>query len=371
LKTTQNIPPRPWVGIRNISDYSPFGVLLKERTVESAFYRTSFQKQEHDDEVKGEGNSMNFKFRMYDPRIGRFFTVDPMKNYFSYNSVYAFCENRVIDGVDQEGLEFTNANSAETKESLNELIAHPEKINQGGSGTCVIAAITYIWLKNESDYRIRQVAHMIFFNGSAQVKQFKIQPSKYLQKQNPNTGQSFIKSSESSGDRDFEEEYGRELDADWLLISSIQNSLQGQLGQPKKFLGMGYGQYSETSNSFAEVEYLMKNFLGLSNVGKTYYTDRTAMDPVKVLTNLTNLQKNGYEIILAINGGMLSDTKPSTVQTANHVVTFVGNFSQNGSNISLDVQSWGEIYSLTMTIDEFKNSYFGSIYGKKEEKKKE
>ena len=94
------------VGIRNISDYSPFGVLLAERTVEGAFYRNGFQGQERDDEVKGEGNSVNYKYRMHDPRVGRFFTVDPLAMKYPWNSSYAFSENRVIDGVEFEGLEW-------------------------------------------------------------------------------------------------------------------------------------------------------------------------------------------------------------------------------------------------------------------------
>jgi RHS repeat-associated protein len=96
------------VGMRNISDYSAFGVLLKERTVEGADFRTGFQGQEHDDEVKGEGNSVNFKYRMHDPRVGRFFAVDPLSKSYPWNSSYSFSENRVIDGVDLEGLEFEN-----------------------------------------------------------------------------------------------------------------------------------------------------------------------------------------------------------------------------------------------------------------------
>lgn len=60
-----------------------------------------------DDEVKGEGNSVNYKYRMHDPRVGRFFAVDPLAGSYSYNSPYAFSENRVIDGVELEGLERT------------------------------------------------------------------------------------------------------------------------------------------------------------------------------------------------------------------------------------------------------------------------
>ncbi|RFC55350.1 hypothetical protein DXU93_04445 [Brumimicrobium aurantiacum] len=69
-------------------------------------YRYGFQGQEVDNEVKGPGNSINYKYRMHDPRIGRFFAVDPLASEYPHNSPYAFSENRVIDGIELEGLEF-------------------------------------------------------------------------------------------------------------------------------------------------------------------------------------------------------------------------------------------------------------------------
>jgi len=69
-------------------------------------YRYGFQGQEMDNEIKGEGNSINYKYRMHDPRVGRFFAVDPLFTLYPHNSTYAFSENRVIDGVDLEGMEF-------------------------------------------------------------------------------------------------------------------------------------------------------------------------------------------------------------------------------------------------------------------------
>lgn len=42
---------------------------------------------------------------MHDPRIGRFFAVDPLAAQYPHNSPYAFSENRVIDKVELEGLE--------------------------------------------------------------------------------------------------------------------------------------------------------------------------------------------------------------------------------------------------------------------------
>jgi len=87
------------------NDYYPFGMLLPNRHNSSDSYRYGFQGQEKDDELKGEGNSLNYKYRMHDPRVGRFFAVDPLFADFPWNSPYAFSENRLIDAIELEGLE--------------------------------------------------------------------------------------------------------------------------------------------------------------------------------------------------------------------------------------------------------------------------
>ncbi|MEY3751540.1 MAG: hypothetical protein RLZZ354_67 [Pseudomonadota bacterium] len=93
------------VGIVNTSDYSPFGVELDGRTVNSEEYRYGFQGQEKDDEIKGEGNSVNYKYRMHDPRVGRFFVVDPLTSQIPHYSPYIYSGNKVIDSKEFEGLE--------------------------------------------------------------------------------------------------------------------------------------------------------------------------------------------------------------------------------------------------------------------------
>ena len=80
-------------------------MLLPNRHGSSDKYRYGFQGQEKEDEIKGEGNSLNYKYRMHDPRVGRFFAVDPLFRRYPYNSPYAFSENRVIDAIELEGLE--------------------------------------------------------------------------------------------------------------------------------------------------------------------------------------------------------------------------------------------------------------------------
>ncbi|KUJ59229.1 hypothetical protein AR687_24230 [Flavobacteriaceae bacterium CRH] len=77
-------------------------------------YRYGFQGQEKDDEIKGgEGNSLNYAFRMHDPRIGRFFAVNPLEAKYPFYSPYQFSGNRLIDMVELEGLEPRQAATAE------------------------------------------------------------------------------------------------------------------------------------------------------------------------------------------------------------------------------------------------------------------
>jgi RHS repeat-associated protein len=83
---------------------SPLKSLETIENVDSA-HCYGFQGQENDDEIKGKGNSVNYKYRMHDPRLGRFFAVDPLHAQYPHNSPYAFSENTLIDHIELEGLE--------------------------------------------------------------------------------------------------------------------------------------------------------------------------------------------------------------------------------------------------------------------------
>ncbi len=80
-------------------------MLLPNRHDNTPAYRYGFQGQEKDDEIKGEGNSINYKFRMHDPRIGRFFSIDPLISEYPHYSPYSFSGNKVIQFVELEGME--------------------------------------------------------------------------------------------------------------------------------------------------------------------------------------------------------------------------------------------------------------------------
>lgn len=75
------------------------------RSFNSDKYRFSFNGKEKDDEVKGEGNNIAFDERGYNPRIGRWWSVDPLFAKYPSQSPYSFVGNspilnREIDGRD-------------------------------------------------------------------------------------------------------------------------------------------------------------------------------------------------------------------------------------------------------------------------------
>ena len=68
-------------------------------------YRYAFQGQEGDNELNGVGNSYAFMYRIHDPRLGRFLSLDPLSKNFPWNSPYSFAENKVIQFIELEGKE--------------------------------------------------------------------------------------------------------------------------------------------------------------------------------------------------------------------------------------------------------------------------
>ena len=89
-------------------------------------YRFGFNGMEKDDEWKGDGNSYDFGGRMYDARLGRFFSVDPLEPDYPWNSPYAFSENRVVDSRELEGLERVK--------SVTLRVARPQRKNEERGG---------------------------------------------------------------------------------------------------------------------------------------------------------------------------------------------------------------------------------------------
>jgi RHS repeat-associated protein len=89
------------------NDYYPFGMMMPGRTFSATNgYRYGFNGKENDNEVKGEGNQQDYGMRIYDPRLGKFLSVDPLSPKYPELTPYQFASNRPIDGIDLDGLEY-------------------------------------------------------------------------------------------------------------------------------------------------------------------------------------------------------------------------------------------------------------------------
>jgi RHS repeat-associated protein len=67
-------------------------------------YRYAFNGMEHDPEVSGDGNSYTTEFRSYDPRLGRWKSLDPLMANFAGLSAYIGLGNNPVSLTDPSGL---------------------------------------------------------------------------------------------------------------------------------------------------------------------------------------------------------------------------------------------------------------------------
>ncbi len=85
------------------SDYYPFGMQMPGRkfTQANSSYRYGFNGKENDNST-GEGN-LDFGARIYDCRLGRFLTVDPLTREYVSSTPYSFAANNPILLIDSRG----------------------------------------------------------------------------------------------------------------------------------------------------------------------------------------------------------------------------------------------------------------------------
>ncbi len=108
--------------VASANDYYPFGMLQPGRSWNAGGYRYWFNGKENDGEVKGEGNQQDYGMRVYDPRVGRFLSVDPITAQYPELTPYQFASNLPITSLDLDGLEGVDFRDAKVnKLSYNNL----------------------------------------------------------------------------------------------------------------------------------------------------------------------------------------------------------------------------------------------------------
>gem|GEM_PF-1676626 len=81
------------------TDYFPFGMAIDSRSYTSSMYRYGFNGKENDKET----GEIDFGARIYDPRIGKFLSIDPLTGKNTGLSPYTGFANNPIFFVDPDG----------------------------------------------------------------------------------------------------------------------------------------------------------------------------------------------------------------------------------------------------------------------------
>ena len=88
----------------SFTDYYAFGMQMPGRNGQ-ADYSFGFNGEPIDKEISNTNSSIAFKYRFYDARLGKFFSLDPLQSRFPYYSPYHFSSNSPIVAKDLEGLQ--------------------------------------------------------------------------------------------------------------------------------------------------------------------------------------------------------------------------------------------------------------------------
>ena len=83
-------------------DYYAFGMEMPGRSYEDG-YRYGFNGKEKDNSFGA--TSYDYGFRIYNPQIAKFLSVDPLTKSYPELTPYQFASNRPVDGIDIDGLE--------------------------------------------------------------------------------------------------------------------------------------------------------------------------------------------------------------------------------------------------------------------------
>ena len=115
-------------------DYYPFGMMMPDRQYyansDSSIAVNGFNGMRKDDEISGVGNSLDFGARIYDSKLGRFLSVDPMNYVYVFISPYNFAQNNPLAFVDVGGF---GAGSKDGGLSADETKAKEGKPNTSGN----------------------------------------------------------------------------------------------------------------------------------------------------------------------------------------------------------------------------------------------
>ena len=105
------IPSKTYYFTATLEVSAAFGMNIKARGFENfTSYKYSFSGKENDKEISGSGNNLDFGARIYDSRLGKFLSVDPLFRQYVPLTPYHFTLNNPICFKDNNGKVVIDAN---------------------------------------------------------------------------------------------------------------------------------------------------------------------------------------------------------------------------------------------------------------------
>lgn len=105
-----NVPSTTAVIVQQ-SDYYPFGMIHLPQATTTSDNRHLYNSKELQNNLLGGVNLdiYDYNYRFYNPQIARFNSIDRLASDYPYKSPYDYAENRPVNGIDLDGLEWVNA----------------------------------------------------------------------------------------------------------------------------------------------------------------------------------------------------------------------------------------------------------------------
>lgn len=374
------------------TDYYAFGMRMPGRS--NGNYRHGFNGKENDDELNGPGTLQDYGLRMYDPRVGRFLSVDPLTASYAYYSPYQFAGNSPIKNIDLDGGEpksttqdalkviddfekakpdiknmtYKSVSVAAFIENLRKRVKAPSELAQGeGTNFCGPAAVLSQILISNDPKGYAELMINLYRNGSAVY--------------NNKTSKTIILTTATVRDAAGKLPNGSHFDdrpdlsladnpVDQMLLLAVKYTYNSNLkiitdygnfhmgDQEGLWASTTIGQFREMASDFLgyDVDKVGHNFNPFSPVGGMLIGSR--------LSKVNEYVAEGKTVFLFLNGHIFRSNPviPAKHWVGTHFIRIHNiSYSEDGNNVTLKFWEYGDTRTKTMPAAEFEKSVYGVI----------
>lgn len=347
-------------------DYMAFGMIAKSFNPTGARYQYNGKEVDHIG-LGGGGATYDYGFRIYNPQIARFLSVDPLAPDYPWYTPYQFAGNNPIKFIDLDGLEpatnedkqaaidkvdafendanttsaWSNVTKADFVSSLKNMINNPSSIDQASTNLCGIAAACKTAIEYDP---ISFVDNALELYQTGQIKSrnilySNITPNEELRNGSPSNG----------------------LDAaSFVMMSSVRDAGNYALDYtPKtdKNGARGFGYPDDIIN-------FLTNFHDIGNKSP-FGSTLLGRGGVK---DISNALSNGQSVIARFDWSQLTTGTPSTDRLqrnfGSHYVQ-ITNITETNGSVTINYWSWGaQQPAITTKKDTFIQSLkgFSTLY---------